>query len=748
MITTENYFTTINSIDLTKAPEAIRNGHDLFSRATKEGTNMQAFKTNPTISRVVDTYIEKLNTWNESQQKPKEEEKKDTEKKEKISQTAIEPKQEKTPKIKAKGEPKQKAVKKQKALYEVDNYLKYYDDDFPISERIKSINYTTSGEPVYTVDNNKIARLYNQSDIEEMIADGSMWYNSFPADKIEKIPSSVAFINRYRKMNGKLMAKTASKGPSVLSLLNGLQKAIQEKNIRKTDKYATEINTIQKELVKVFNDWTGNGKKKIEIKGYDHYLEITNSYAIKSITALAKRFIAIQGKPDKKTEANALHKAIEKNIQAGTVTGAEIAQMLSAIENYLTDNTDVIKVSEQTLSGLAGIAGYKWKPNATQRKAFAERMKDPEEQAAYNARILAREDKNRSGSKFDYETAGGKYIPTRVQYDFALFNHDLFKTFDEQVAANQVISGYTNNEKVHHDDIHIVNEMMRSHPGLTGHKYTSRNGKALKKARAGSDSPAKSVPVIKNAHVIASTSLAEMEFEKAGYTGKWNKLIGDPVEPYHMMIWSKPGKGKSSLAIELAHYLASNHSKHILYISKDEGNQSYTMQEKFERLHAFHPNIHISDGVIPENLNDYNYVIFDLMNDFNFSYEDFKFKYLQNPKFSKVCFISIFKSTVDGQYRGDKDWENMFDVSININDEGYAQAQKNRFGTFGVLKFLEGVTERVYKFTLLQDAEKFKTRKMKDKERLEIVEGNDTKFWAVSHEYAQVLKEQGFSILS
>ena len=38
----------------------------------------------------------------------------------------------------------------------------------------------------------------------------------------------------------------------------------------------------------------------------------------------------------------------------------------------------------------------------------------------------------------------------------------LFKTSEEKDAANQVIPAYTNNEKVHHDCIHIVNEKIRN----------------------------------------------------------------------------------------------------------------------------------------------------------------------------------------------------------------------------------------------------------------------------------------------
>ena len=89
----------------------------------------------------------------------------------------------------------------------------------------------------------------------------------------------------------------------------------------------------------------------------------------------------------------------------------------------------------------------------------------------------------------------------------------------------------------------------------------------------------------------------------------------------------------------------------------------------------------------------------------------------------------------------------MFDVSININDEGYAQAQKNRFGSFGVIKFLEGKTEKVYKFNTLQEAERYKIKLMKEGTPMALVSGNEGKFWVVTREHAEVLKEQGFSEL-
>jgi len=109
---------------------------------------------------------------------------------------------------------------------------------------------------------------------------------------------------------------------------------------------------------------------------------------------------------------------------------------------------------------------YKWKPSATQRKAFAQKMQDPIEKDAYEQRKKEREEKKRSSSKFNYSTAGGNYIPTKTQYDFVIKNFNLFKTKEEQDAANMVVYGFTTNEKIHHDSIHIVNDKRRENPNL------------------------------------------------------------------------------------------------------------------------------------------------------------------------------------------------------------------------------------------------------------------------------------------
>lgn len=104
---------------------------------------------------------------------------------------------------------------------------------------------------------------------------------------------------------------------------------------------------------------------------------------------------------------------------------------------------------------------YKWKPSKSAKREFANNMKDENFAADYYAKKEAKENNRRSKSMFDYKSAGGNYIPTNSQHEFCLNNYNLF-TVIEQISANEVMYGYSNNEKINHDHIHIVNEKMRS----------------------------------------------------------------------------------------------------------------------------------------------------------------------------------------------------------------------------------------------------------------------------------------------
>jgi len=70
--------------------------------------------------------------------------------------------------------------------------------------------------------------------------------------------------------------------------------------------------------------------------------------------------------------------------------------------------------------------------------------------------------KRQQGSVFDYESAGGSYAPTTIQYNAAYELLNSNPTRAEIEACNFVIAGYLDGSKVHHDYIHMVNEYIRS----------------------------------------------------------------------------------------------------------------------------------------------------------------------------------------------------------------------------------------------------------------------------------------------
>ena len=105
---------------------------------------------------------------------------------------------------------------------------------------------------------------------------------------------------------------------------------------------------------------------------------------------------------------------------------------------------------------------YHWKPSKQQKKEFKRNMQDEDFANAYYERKEARKEKKRSKSNFDYDSAGGEYVPTELQNDFAMSCDRIDLSDEQEFALEQVLYGYSCKEKINHDYIHIVNEMIRN----------------------------------------------------------------------------------------------------------------------------------------------------------------------------------------------------------------------------------------------------------------------------------------------
>ena len=194
--------------------------------------------------------------------------------------------------------------------------------------------------------------------------------------------------------------------------------------------------------------------------------------------------------------------------------------------------------------------------------------------------------------------------------------------------------------------------------------------------------------------VISAKDLLKMDFDdglELEYEYKY--LFGNPAPNFSMMIYGQPMSGKTYFSLEFAYYL-TNFGK-VLYVSSEEFG-SVTLQKKLKdvvnNMKDKNKKIQINssdldnedDLTIPSNLSfakgmtdleEYDYIFIDSINDLNIDLQDYK---EVRDIYDKKAFISILQSTKDESFRGGKDWEHEMDIACEIK-EGVVDVYKNRY---------------------------------------------------------------------
>jgi len=183
---------------------------------------------------------------------------------------------------------------------------------------------------------------------------------------VEKVSPEVSFIKRYVGLHGKTKDKS-----QILNLLNSLQKAIIEKRIRKTSDYAKEIENIQEQLIKCYNQMGNAVQVSIDENKLEAYSTIAQSQKMMLSVTYIKQYIGIHGKNDVKDKANALLNRIENAIESGKIPETcpywdEIQEIKSSLEGYLGSKTKILAISENTLNGI-----ITWMARRQQKKKVA-----------------------------------------------------------------------------------------------------------------------------------------------------------------------------------------------------------------------------------------------------------------------------------------------------------------------------------------------------------------------------------------
>ncbi len=198
----------------------------------------------------------------------------------------------------------------------------------------------------------------------------------------------------------------------------------------------------------------------------------------------------------------------------------------------------------------------------------------------------------------------------------------------------------------------------------------------------------------KSDRVISAKDLLDTDFDDMlEFEGKWEHLFGHPSPDFSMMLSGAPASGKTTILLEFAYYLASNFGK-VIYISSEEFG-SVTLQDKLQEIiksAGMRSDDNENKFLLPDtlffakgmtDLEQYDFIIIDSVNDLNLDLADYK---EIRDIYEKKAFISVLQYTKAGDFRGGLDWEHEMDIACRI-EAGVIDVNKNRYGEKGIYDY-------------------------------------------------------------
>lgn len=387
-----------------------------------------------------------------------------------------------------------------------------------------------------------------------------------------------------------------------------------------------------------------------------------------------KRFVLMHGKT--KTEMqilafiNALQRAIvERRIRKTSSYAKEIEFIQATLVRIYKEIKEpaVININEKTLEKLAAIAGSeKIRLSINYMKRFI----------GMQGKNIDKEKAQRLFFLIQKAIERGKIRSNDPYLDRIKNVLNSLKFFIEVAKKDETL-------KIHEAVLNGINEAL----GCCEKKKDELNG-VEDVEEAETEPEAEGPPAhgerIPPESLINSMDFINMEFERLGFTGKWLALIGDPCPGFSAMIFGKPKYGKSTLALDLAGYLAREHG-HVLYVAKEEGLDA-TLQAKIRELQVNHPRLTVT-GELPQDLGYFDFIFLDSANTLRLSPDAIQALKRANPGKS---FIPILQTTKTGAFRGDNRHPHNVDVVIEIPEKGRA-VQYGRFNQGGEMQiFADG----------------------------------------------------------
>ncbi len=246
----------------------------------------------------------------------------------------------------------------QEAHKEFDSFKDFYNEDKDIKEMLDNhFKIVESYLKKKTVPGNNTKK---QSPVKNKTAQKTTTKNNTAkqakrkAIEVNLMPLEIKIIKRYINFHGKKITER-----QVSLLYKVIQKAATEKTIRKTSKYADEIEKIGNDLAKTYKEMNKTCTFQVPESMYSKLKDIVDDYGVTPAIALIKRFINLYGNITNEKAQRLLTsiKNAKKNGKVSTSDKAynKVNQVQKHLEDYL--ESDKLLVTKIQLNGLKGLAG-------------------------------------------------------------------------------------------------------------------------------------------------------------------------------------------------------------------------------------------------------------------------------------------------------------------------------------------------------------------------------------------------------
>ncbi|MBK6834072.1 MAG: hypothetical protein IPG89_07280 [Bacteroidetes bacterium] len=289
MITTQNYFDKVKTINVSALPNALKEGHHFTKEITENHKTWTYYNSDKDIKSTIDEYLANLSHLNkENKHKPVKNTKHITEEQAReVAKSVIKP-------YVLRGDSYENIRSGQMGSYNDEHHASIKGNKIEVTSiKGKTTDWKFTLQSIYNEikeENGMNTKKQStppphKAKQTKQVQPKTKPMKQTPStntpkrtdpNEVERIIEEVKFIKRFVLLQNKQKTKQ-----QILNFINQLQKAIVEKRIRKVSPYAKYIDFVQDNLIKFYDSMAKTGTMQMTDKILDKLIEVAGSEKVR-----------------------------------------------------------------------------------------------------------------------------------------------------------------------------------------------------------------------------------------------------------------------------------------------------------------------------------------------------------------------------------------------------------------------------------------------------------------------------------